>query len=439
MNLFKFSLLSFVLSLSIMLPSATFAVAKAPVAAPTTVKTIAQPASTPTVVATVNIENARILSQSGNTFNVAFELTNKTGLQAGVKYGVQLVADGAKYISDEKVYDESLTLLENSVEKREIKYVAPSTLSGNYTLYLVSNNESSFPFGIAMLGKAKLTATTKSLQIQNDSCYLTVDGDKSSKHYTLSQNVDIDLYENLSLTCSAINNTANAISATPYFETRYFSSFGKIAAQQGGSYTSVSFAKGEKKSFTLSIPKGDAPQFYSLNVALMSSNVTSNTINAHYIIRGVNASIQKLSLDKDYYKMGDKGSITLLWQASAGKFVRSTAGPVVLPKVSFAATITDDDGRECASPIKQELVRDLKNPQTNIAFNTKYNCLNPKVTATISDEKGKVLDQKEYTFKSDTKNVKPVGFSSILLMALALIIIIGLGVYMKKKKVNDNQ
>jgi hypothetical protein len=393
-----------------------------------------------TLVATVNIEDARIMSQDKNLFNIAFTLSNREGLQTGVKYGVQLVADGAKYISDEKVYDDSVTLYENSNVKKEIVYEAPKTLSGNYTLYLVSNNESNFPFGVTVLGKAKLAATEKGVQILNDSCFLQVADEKAQTHYTISQNVDISATESLKLTCTAVNSTDKAVTLTPYFETRYFGPFGKIAPQDGGSYAAVTLAKGEKKSFTTLLPKGAMPQFYNLKVSLMSSDLSSNKVSVSYIIRGVSASIQKISLDKDYYNMGEKGEMSILWQSSAGNFLRSkVAGASVPPVVTIKATIKNENDRECAAFVNQTLVRNAKDPQSKISFTSKSACTNPKVVATLTDDKGNTLDQKEFAFESDPQNIKPLKSSSIIIMVVALLAIIGLGIYMKKKKNNNEQ
>ena len=439
MNLFKSSLLSLFLSITFILPSTTFAVAVAPNTKPATdapTKTTTEP--TQTLVATVNIEDARIMSQKGNVFNIAFTLSNREGLQTGVKYGVQLVADGAKYLSDEKVYDESITLNENSKEKREIVYTAPSYLSGNYTLYLSSSNESSFPFGMATLGKVKLTPTTKTLQISNDSCYLQVVGEKALTHYTLVQSIDISQNESLSMTCTAVNNTAGAVSVTPYFESRYFSSFGKVAPQSGGSYEAISFAKGEKKSFTITLPRGNVPQFYNLKVVLMNNTLASNPVTAHYIVRGTNASIQKLSLDKNYYERGDKGELALIWQASAGNFTRSGVKTVTVPVINMKAVITNKSGKECASPIEQVLVRDFRNPQTKIAFDIKSQCIDPKVSTTLTDEAGNVLDQKDFAFQSTGDHeAKPMTTKSIIIIVVVLLAVLGLGVYMKKKGLNN--
>jgi hypothetical protein len=105
-----------------------------------TVLAITTPQATPAEIvqiAAVDIDNAVIVSQKDNTFNVSFTITNGEGVQTGVQYGVKLISDTAKgqFVADEKVYEELLTLDQNSSLKRGV-YTAPDNLSGKYTLLL---------------------------------------------------------------------------------------------------------------------------------------------------------------------------------------------------------------------------------------------------------------------------------------------------------------
>lgn len=425
MNIFKFSILGVFVMFSVFLSAQTFAA-----------DDIVAPKES-VLVATVSIEDARIISQKGNTFGIAFSLTNKEILQTGVKYGIQLVPDGAKYIADEKVYNESLTLYENSSLKKEITYTAPSTFGGSYLLFLVSNNESGLPLGVVLLGKVKLTASIKGLNILNNSCYLQVEDEKGSPHYTLTQNVDINNNEALKITCTAINESNTTVSLTPFFETRYFNTYGKVAPQAGGDYTAITFTKGEGKTFSLSLPKGTSSDFYNLKLGLMDSTLSSNNISLNYIINGVNALIQKVSLDKDYYSRGEKGEMNILWSVLPSSFKRGGSASGSSASVMLEATIKNEKGIKCTSVVRQELTRDPENPETLIPFNIRGNCLNPKVSATLTDKKGNVLDQKEFSFKSDTQNVKPAKPSLVLILSLLVLLILIVfvsSVYKKKKK-----
>jgi hypothetical protein len=401
--------------------------------------------SSSNIVATVNIEDAKIVSQKGNIFKISFTLSNREGLQTGVKYGVKLFSDTGKYLADEKVYEESLTLYENSKVEKEITYVAPSVLSGSYTVYLASNNENNFPFGIVEVGKAKLVASIKGIEIQNTSCYLQVVGEVGNTHYSLIKStIDIAQNEQLRLTCTAVNKANTSMTVVPYYETHYFSAYGKVAPQEGGDYKSITFAKGEKKTFSVILPKSNTAQFYNLKIGLLSSDTSSNFVSVGYIIRGVSGAIQKISLDKNYYKGGDKGEMTVLWYASSGDlFTRSKSKVGIPPNALLSAIMVNEEGRDCINSInKQPLTRDTEDSFTHIAFNIKTTCMNPKVKATLTDESGRVLDQKEFAFKSDPASEAVIAHNakksmsprSAIILVVALLAIVGAGIYMKKKK-----
>jgi hypothetical protein len=271
----------------------------------------------------------------------------------------------------------------------------------------------------------------------NESCYTQVEGEKGSPKYSvISQSIDISSTEVLKLTCTAINNTTAAVSATPTFSTRNYSAYGKAVTQTGGDTKPITFAKNEKKTFSVVLPKTDKAGSYYIDMNLSSSATLSNHLPIKYIIRGASATLQKISLDKDYYKAREKGELSVLWSASAGNFPRSGIKYAGAPKVILKATITNDKGVECASPIAQALTRVKGVPDTKIAFETKKTCINPKVSATITDTDGKVLDQKDFTFMTtsiDTAS-KPLGRNSIILIMVGLLMLLGIGIYTKRKQ-----
>jgi len=218
---------------------------------------------------------------------------------------------------------------------------------------------------------------------------------------------------------------------TPIFETRYMSAFGAIAPHQGGATEAVTFKKGEKKTFTLDLPKGNVPQFYNLKVFLRGAT-PSNTVRVRYIVSGVSGSIDRISLDKDYYDRGMEGTVTLGWQVRAGQYARGTSGATYVPEVTFEATITNDKGNECSNPINQGLKWDVNETKTLIPFKINSKCMNPKVSATLKDKDGNLLDQKEFEFKSNpVNNSNKLPVKSVAIGVIALIIVIALGVYMK--------
>jgi hypothetical protein len=126
------------------------------------------------LVSTVNIQDTKIKEQVNNIFQISFNISNKQGLQSGVKYGVQLVSgDNNQTVVDEKIYDEVLTVAPNTTINKSIVYSAPENISGNYRLLVIVTNSSGFPFGVTSAGKVTLSASSKAVYISPESCFAT--------------------------------------------------------------------------------------------------------------------------------------------------------------------------------------------------------------------------------------------------------------------------
>lgn len=429
MNIFKFSLSGLFVFFSLFLFSITDAA--------TTPAKVVQPPATKTqgvLVATVNIKAAKIVFQDGKNFKISFTLTNQEGIQTGVKYGIKLFTDDKNQsLVDEKIYDESLTLSENSSVSREVTYTPPSILDGNFVILLQAKNESNFPFGSFIVGKIKLNASLKWVQILPESCYLQMAGDKAANHFTLTQNVLISPFQNLLLNCSAVNTSNGPVSVVPSFDTRYSGSFGDYAPQSGGSEDPISFAKGEKKNISIMLPKGDIAKAYSAKVSLTDGQNYSNSISLGYIIKGISATIQKVSLDKDFYKAGDTAQLSLIWFGS--DFDTNS------PQVKVDTSITNNRNWLCASVDTQTISKDKNNPANVLSIPIKNTCENPHVKISLSDMNGTVLDQKEFTFQSsstDNSARNKINRTYAVGSIIVFVIIAMIGVYIsRKKKINN--
>ena len=396
------------------------------------------PSPQSSLVATVNIVDASIISQDNNVFAITFDLSNREGLQTGVMYGVRLLSGDGKSLVDEKVYEEKLTLYEHSTVTKTINYTAPSTLSGEYVLLLVSNNQSNFPFGIASLGKVKLSASTQGFEIVNNSCYITVEEEGDGQRYSLIENVDVAANETLRLTCGVINHSNHSLSLLPVYETRYHSSYGPIVSEvTGGENKTFTFNPGKTENFSLLLPKGTSPQFYSLKIAFGNENVRSNNVYVNYVVQGLSATLTKVSLDRDVYKRGEKGTLSVLWSASLGNFARSDTAASSVPQIMLEVSMVGENKVACIEPINQALTKNTGGPQTLIPFQIKAQCTNPRVLASLRDETGNVLDQKEFTFATASEKSTKLPTAAIVVIALAVLLVIGTKVYINKKEVTN--
>jgi hypothetical protein len=440
-----------VFSISLFVFFSLLLVAPAFAATTPTAKTSPSVAPAPKVflLATVNISNYKIVSQNDNIFQISFALTNRVGVQTGVKYGIQLVSSTGKNttIVDEKIYSDSLTLPDDSYISKDIIYEAPKTLSGDYNLFLTSSNESGLTFGIVPLGKVTLKATTQGIEILPSSCFLQVVGEKNEPHYSVTQNIDITKDETLRLTCDSINSANKILSVTPSFETLIGTSYGAVATQTGGSTEAITFKPNEKKTFSVILPVVSTSQFYNVNFKLTDGSMSSNAISVGYFLHGGPiANIRNLSLDKDNYQKGNIVILSLLYNLNQnylqnGRIKITDNTP---PSFVLKASMVNNKNQECISPINQALVQDLKNPILNIPVYATRDCLDPKVSVSILDDKGNVLDQKDFLVKStqflpSMITTNKTSQMLIIYLLIGILVVIGIAFYFKNLKKKQNE
>src|SRR3989344_3307574 len=392
----------------------------------------------PIVLATVNLQNATS-TQEGHTFTISFDLTNRVGVQPGVKYSVVLIKETAvgQTIVDEHVYDETINLGENSSVHKVVNYAPPTNIVGEYLLFISSENTSGFPFGQATLGKVILKrsdAAQNPIVIDTVSCYLTVEGEKDQPHYAPRQGVDISIVEKLQSNC-IVENTSNVpTTATPSFVTRTRSNFGEIVSTQGGDMNAVIFAPNEKKTIVTSLPISLTPQSYNVN---LKYGATSNEISYHYVIQGAVGTIQNILLDKDAYVKGETANISFMWSPSADGFPYSRQGASTqLTSPSFAISLVDETGNSCANSFNQPLLSDDILVQAKIAIIS--SCIHPRANVTLADAKLGVLAQMSFetaTTPSPSIPQKETNTKNILAVMLVILlsVIFAFLIYRNKK------
>lgn len=390
------------------------------------------------ILADVNFREAKITAQEGNNFKISFSLSNGLGVQTGVMYGVELISPtpNGPLVVDEKVYPESVSLAEKSTIKREITYTAPGVLSGTYKLFLTSKNESGFTFSIGSLGEVKLSNSIKGVEILPESCIFTINGDNgTSSSFKLGQAVSLSPLDNFHVTCDAINQLDKAIEVSPSFVTTRGTIYGKeVSSGVIGINPAIIFQPNEKKTITLDIPKSSIPKLYHLDLSLKSGEISSNTINTSYLVQGTSASIDFLSMDKDYYQKGDTLNLSFVWSYQSSDNYSQVSFP-------SSVVVTDLNGKKCASPINQTLIKDFSNPETKIPIAITRTCFNPQVLVTMKDNSGNILDQK--SFKMETTSVKQseavhsnsnTDYLIILLIVVIIVLIVITALVIRKNR-----
>ncbi|MCX6738820.1 MAG: hypothetical protein NT098_02070, partial [Candidatus Parcubacteria bacterium] len=254
------------------------------------------------VVATVNVQDIKLLKQDGNVFSLSFNISNREGVQPKVIYAVDLFqkqSDGV-FLADQKIYDNDILSLGNNVTlKKEIIYTAPSFLIGDYFIVVEARNPDGLSFGMVQIkDPIVLKGTNEKIAIDFKECFLTVEGEAGDKHYNLSQGVDISAKETLIAHCLITNTFKTKKTFVPNFQTRYRSPFGKIVSIVD--QNAITLDPGQSLDFTAKIPKMTEPQAYDSiltfnnNKKDLFSELTGRTLSSsvifHYVLRGESAT-----------------------------------------------------------------------------------------------------------------------------------------------------
>lgn len=397
------------------------------------------------VLATVNIINSRITSRSNNDLYVSFDLTNRDGIQPGVRYGIFLVKPGdgknvPDTVVDQRIYSDTVALNSNSTVHKEVDYQAPAYLNGNFNVWVVSRNSDGMPLGQEMAGTITLNGTTSNyIELVNNTCSVKVSGE--SKTYDLNYGVDVKPSENLILTCQVKNHFGNSINVTPNFNTYYRSLFGDLVSTTKQS--PFNLAANATQSINFTLPKANKPQAYDVLLTLTNSqgHAVSNTIDTHYVIDGPSGSIQNLRIDKNSYQKGDTAKVTLNYVQAADTFPGSRNGGTKTDGDSVEIDIASA-GQTCITPFQKKITDIAVNFATvsaNIPITS--GCPSPIVTAILKDVNGNVLDRISFAVpKASTPAnvVKPVTTAKpslvqlILLTILIIVVILAFMIFIKQ-------
>jgi hypothetical protein len=400
-------------------------------------------------VATVNIYDAKMVSQEKNRLKISFDLSNRELVQPDVHYAVQLMKKDVNTLSvvDEKIYPETINLGKNETLKKEIEYLAPQYLNGKFRLWLVAKNASGMNFSSANLGEITLAGDNQYVGIDTATCYLKVVGESGDKKYNPRQGVDISSEEKLIATCDAMNYSDTSLTLTPQIKTYWRSTFGKLVEDNKEPQTVLSFEAKKQKTISITLPKASLPQAYDAVLELVDNRkkVLSTPVAFHYVLQGASATIQSFIMDKAAYQKGETAKASFFWTPSADIFPDSRAG---LYSEKMAMTmqieIKNSKGANCISPTNEAL--DATKNALNFSYPIITECNEPKIAISIKDAKGNILDKKEYSLEAQAQKavVEKLGTAKtekslltyvIILVVVLLIISFGL-IYFKKNNGN---
>lgn len=362
----------------------------------------AKEAADTTLIADVNIFNSRIDAQVGHQLKVSFDISNNMGVQAGIKYGIELIAhkDGKTFQADYFVYDEELTLNEDASVSREVEYNAPKFLDGTYELWLRSFNKNGVPFALVHVSDIDLEAETDYVALDTPECYLTVSREKT--RYGISEGVDIKPSDTLFLHCQSENKYKYDLAilrANIMIFKR--SVYGELVTERTQNIVNFSLATGDKKMMEVKIPLENLPaQSYDVAFSLMNKKgiKISNKLIFHIVITGESATIQNVNIDKDYYKSGEKALVNLFWTSSADIFPYSRNSGTKLANVEIKVDIYDKDNEACSDQFT-ETVEENDNIKKFVIPITS-DCQDPRVKTVILNDEKLEMDSHEFSLTS---------------------------------------
>lgn len=381
------------------------------------------------IIADVNLQDCTYTQATSTSqlITINCSITNKLSNQGDIRYGVRLLkrTEIAQLVIDTKVYPEVLSLRENQTIQKQIEYVPPSYLSGEYKLLVILKTSTGLALSADFLGTVTLKSSTPYVEIKSDTCSLNV----GTTTYTPAQRTGTEVGQQLNGICTVVSHNAGDLSVTPTVVIYEESTFGEA----------VSGAKDEQQPFDLKnnvtgnvsfhIPQVLAPKSYYAVLSLVTPDgiTVSNAVEIPYTINGATATILNVLLDKDYYQTGDIAKVSVFWGGTAR---------------NVAISIQDGSDNSCTKETtftapasgSSDGLQDYSLPISRL-------CVNPQATIKIIDANGIVLTEKTVAVASGElpPNASLISFFKMPVVWYALVLLGIMGaitafIFIKKQK-----
>ena len=392
----------------------------------------------------IGVQNC-LMSQENGTITITCKFVNSGDSQSDLHYAVMLTTGNSdeEGIVDYKVYDDVLALQKGQILEKAITYTVPSYINGTVTVWLRVHTSEGLPLVSAKVGVTSHTATGDAVTIDPDSCFLTVAGSPHEIHYTPRQGVDVQPTEKLLAHCTVTNNGGNLLTLTPAFNTYRRSVFGAHIDTPQVTNAPITIPPGKSAPYVFGVPHATEPQAYD-TVATLAKDGTSitNPILFHYVIQGVSATVQMVTVEKSAFKAGEVASITALWTGAADTFYGSRGAGSNTP-VLFISAVVSSQGVSCG---------EVSQPASNNAVPTPValqvpltkDCENPTVTVRLLDAGNQTIAEKSIPMPppntGDTAPQTTTGFSLAKYIwyiggtILAVVVISGVLVYLRRNR-----
>ncbi len=352
----------------------------------------AEPETDAVVLADVNVFDVKAEQKTPGAVDVTFDIANYGDTQNNVVTRLDLIkVEGSSRITIDSFVEKTPFQVEKGkTVPKTIRYVAPEFASGDFQLLVSLVNVSGMTYAIGNAGTITLSGSGQYALLQSDKCYLSVEGEAGDVKYPLSLGVDIDTAETLLGHCAVKNLADHDLNAKLAFDTSWRSAAGKSVETAPVENADVNIAAGATKEITFRIPTTTVAQAYNVVVSLVDEKgaKASNDVIAHYVVRGVSATIQQAQYSID----ASAATVSFDWTPSADSHFQARKRSFDT-NTYYAQVNGELNGAVCATSDK--LAVDAANPKHEIVkLPLTGACTNPTLRLTLTDASGTVLDER---------------------------------------------
>lgn len=162
----------------------------------------------------------------------------------------------------------------------------------------------------------------------------------------------------------------------------------------------------------------------------------------YYVLRGLSATIQNFSLDKDSYQKDETAKFNLSWAASADSFPGARKSNMeTTPSITLELSIKDGSLKNCIKPINKVINENLRDGTVEIQAPIITECNNMTAALALRDINGSLLAAQTLSFDTSEGGALKQAATPTAYIVFGAIVVIGLAVYFinKNKKVNENE
>lgn len=290
------------------------------------------------------------------------------------------------------------------------------------------------------LGAVKYTISVQGnngfIQVTADTCQvITKDGEYSTRIAPV-----VNPSEPVRATCTFTNPHSSSITAHANFvyAERHVTDYYFSKPQQSKDTQAITFAPFETKAVTVTLPTLTKPQVYETFLFLTDAQdqQISPLLTLRWTIRGKSAYVESASLDKTYYKRGERAKVEIVAGSSMDLFWRAynpTEG-TPLTNAIIKATITTDDDRICGTAQQALPKSDMPGLiAVTMDIDITRECINPTVQTTIEEE-GAVLASFTQHNTSPEEVQKGKNAFFLPLMIGSFLLLVGIVLFTIKKR-----